>query len=135
LGLYIRLMIFPVGLRELIRRAVPEYEWVGALLVPPAMDRLGRLRRRGGEALIIPLALPALIVASVLSRWVLCDPQELALPGFSAATQSVNWALSGFHSPAVTAPRRFRRRFDGIAGLPHSPAKPSPDRGRFLQAI
>jgi hypothetical protein len=31
LGLYVTLMVFAVGLRELIRRADPEYEWVGTL--------------------------------------------------------------------------------------------------------
>lgn len=31
--LYVALMIFAVGFRELIRRANPEYEWVGTLLV------------------------------------------------------------------------------------------------------
>jgi hypothetical protein len=33
LALYVTLMIFVVGLRELIRRANAQYEWVGTLLV------------------------------------------------------------------------------------------------------
>lgn len=33
LGLYVTLMVFAVGFRELIRRADPEYEWVGTLIV------------------------------------------------------------------------------------------------------
>jgi hypothetical protein len=33
LGLYVTLMVFAVGLRELIRRADAEYEWVGMLSV------------------------------------------------------------------------------------------------------
>lgn len=33
LGLYVTLMIFAVGLRELIRRANPDYEWLGTLAV------------------------------------------------------------------------------------------------------
>ena len=35
LALYVTLMIFAVGFRELIRRADAEYEWVGTLLVVP----------------------------------------------------------------------------------------------------
>jgi hypothetical protein len=33
LGLYVTLMVFAVGFRDLIRRAGPEYEWVGTLIV------------------------------------------------------------------------------------------------------
>lgn len=33
LGLYVTLMVFAAGLRDLIRRADPEYEWMGTLLV------------------------------------------------------------------------------------------------------
>src|SRR5689334_248106 len=33
LGLYVTLMVFAVGLRDLIRRADEQYEWVGTLLV------------------------------------------------------------------------------------------------------
>jgi hypothetical protein len=33
LGLYVTLMVFAVGFRDLIRRADPDYEWVGTLIV------------------------------------------------------------------------------------------------------
>lgn len=41
LGLYVTLMVFAVGLRDLIRRAHSEYEWVGTLLVAAMAVWLG----------------------------------------------------------------------------------------------
>jgi hypothetical protein len=41
LGLYVTLMVFTVGLRDLIQRAHSEYEWVGTLLVAAMAVWLG----------------------------------------------------------------------------------------------
>jgi L-tartrate/succinate antiporter len=52
----------------------------------------------------LPLAAVGIIavtLVTVLSRWVLFSPQELARPGFSSANSSLSWALSGFSNPSV----------------------------------
>jgi hypothetical protein len=41
LGLYVTLMVFSVGLRDLVRRADAEYEWVGTLIVAAMSVWLG----------------------------------------------------------------------------------------------
>jgi len=40
-------------------------------------------------------------VVAALSPWVLFGPADLARPGFDARARAVDWALSGFHNPAV----------------------------------
>jgi L-tartrate/succinate antiporter len=40
-------------------------------------------------------------IAAIGSRWLLFSPQELAKPGFDAATQAMTWALSGFANTTV----------------------------------
>lgn len=40
-------------------------------------------------------------LVTVLSPWVLFNPQDLAKPGFSAANASLAWALSGFSNGTV----------------------------------
>lgn len=53
-----------------------------------------------------PLPNPAvgmigLTLTAALSRFVLLAPAELAKPGFKLASQTINWALSGFSSKTV----------------------------------
>ncbi len=53
-----------------------------------------------------PLPNPAvgligLTLVSVLSRWTLYAPADLAKPGFNVVSQTINWTLSGFGSTTV----------------------------------
>lgn len=47
------------------------------------------------------IGLIGITVVTVLSRWVLYSPQELAQPGFNPADRALTWALSGFFNTTV----------------------------------
>lgn len=47
------------------------------------------------------VGLVGVAAAVALAPWVLFAPEELARPGFDARLRALDWALTGFHSPAV----------------------------------
>jgi L-tartrate/succinate antiporter len=47
------------------------------------------------------VGLMGVTATAVLSKWVLFSPIELASPDFSAATRSIEWALSGFANSTI----------------------------------
>jgi L-tartrate/succinate antiporter len=47
------------------------------------------------------VGLVGVAVAVTLAPWVLFGPEELAQPGFDPRARAMDWALTGFHSPAV----------------------------------
>jgi L-tartrate/succinate antiporter len=47
------------------------------------------------------VGLLGITVATILARYVLYSPDQLAKPGFSASSAALTWALSGFANPTV----------------------------------
>ncbi len=47
------------------------------------------------------IGISGVTLATLLARWVLYGPAELAKPGFNPSTAAINWALSGFSNATV----------------------------------
>ena len=79
-----------------VPHGLPEYAWyyfaifagvvVGLILEPFPAAAVG---------------LMGVTATAVLSKWALFSPIELARPGFSAASRSIEWALSGFANSTI----------------------------------